>query len=92
MWVIFALIGVGAMIAILAYDRLTRAADADPQHSFNTNSQMWVRGALIPITLLFVLGSIFRPSGAVAILTTMFAILLVASIRKKQAPSEGLSG
>jgi dipeptide/tripeptide permease len=79
MWLLFTMIGVGSMIAIIAYDRLCRAAEANPAHSFNTRGHLWVRGALVPIVLALLVGSILAPSTALIIQLVMFTLLLVAS-------------
>ena len=52
MWLIFTLIGLGSMAAIMVYNRVIVAAEADPTHSLNVHGQFWVRLFLIPICLL----------------------------------------
>ena len=79
MWLMFTVIGVIPGIAILAYDRLCRAAEANSAHSFNTRGHLWVRGLLIPIVGALLVGCYFRPSLALGIQVWMFALLLVAS-------------
>lgn len=59
MWLVFTLIGVGSMIAILIYNRVVAAADANPEHRLNTHGSLWVRAFLIPICLLFVVANIY---------------------------------
>lgn len=83
MWLIFTLIGLGSLICIYLYDRLTKRAKRDPHHSFNTKGHLWVRGALIPIVSLLLLACYFRPSLALYIQTIMFSLLLVASFMPK---------
>src|SRR5690606_2768272 len=36
MWLVFTLIGLGSMLLLVIYDRVTRAASKNPAHSFNT--------------------------------------------------------
>ncbi len=79
MWVIFTLIGIGSLVCIFLYDRLTQHAKANPDHSFNTKGHLWVRGALIPIVSALAIASFWKPSLALIIQTVMFAMLLVAS-------------
>ena len=81
MWLVFTLIGIGSMVAILAYDRLCRAADANPAHSFNTRGHLWVRGALVPIVAALGIGCYLSPSGALWAQLVMFTLLLIASFR-----------
>jgi proton-dependent oligopeptide transporter, POT family len=59
MWLIFTLIGVGSMIAIIIYNKVVTAAEADPSHSFNTNGGFWVKAFLIPICLIFLGANIY---------------------------------
>ncbi|MDH5492458.1 MAG: MFS transporter [Myxococcales bacterium] len=79
MWIVFTLIGLGSMIMIVLYDRLTRAADADPQHTFNTHGHLWVRIALIPIVGALTLACFLQYSGAVLVQAVMFGLLFIAS-------------
>jgi len=79
MWGLFALIGVGSLVLLLAYDLVTRRAGADPAHPFNTRGIWWVRVALVPIVGAFFYASIFHFTGAVVVITVMFALLLAAS-------------
>ncbi len=96
MWLVFMLIGLASMVLLLVYDQVTRRAAANPQHSFNTKGQVWVRAGLVPIVVALGVGCWFRPSTALAIQTAMFALLLVASFvssaepQKKDAVSLGL--
>ena len=93
MWLMFTLIGLGSMVAIIAYDRLCRIADANPAHSFNTRGHLWVRGALVPIVGAFAIGCWYRPSTAVWIQLVMFTLLLIASFAPKlQADAEPVPG
>lgn len=59
MWLVFTLIGVGSMIAIMIYNKVVTAAEANPNHSFNTNGGFWVRAFLIPICLIFIGANIY---------------------------------
>lgn len=59
MWLLFTGIGLASMIAIIVYDKIVRAADADPKHSLNTKGAFWVNAFLIPICLLFVAANIY---------------------------------
>jgi len=80
MWQVFMWIGIASMVMILLYDRVTRAADANPNHSFNTRGQTWVRAALIPIVGAFAFAWYQRPNDySVAVLMMMFLLMLVAS-------------
>ncbi|MBC8288999.1 MAG: MFS transporter [Planctomycetes bacterium] len=59
MWKIFMLIGVGSMIAIIIYNKVVSAAEANPEHSLDTNGGFWVRAFLIPICLLFLVANVY---------------------------------
>lgn len=59
MWLVFTLIGVGSMIAIIVYNHVVTAAEANPNHSLNTHGGFWVRVFLIPICLLFIAANVY---------------------------------
>ena len=79
MWPLFTAIGGFSLVLLLAYDLVTRKASADPKHSFNTHGQWWVRAALVPIVGAFAYSTANHFTGAVLVLTIMFALLLGAS-------------
>lgn len=79
MWAIFTAIGVASMLALVVYDRVTRAAAANPAHSFNTKGHLWVRIALVPIVGALLVGTLMHGSLAAGVQTAMFGLLLVAS-------------
>lgn len=79
MWVLFTAIGGFSLVLLLAYDFVTRKASADPRHSFNTQGHWWVRIALVPIVGAFAYATVFHFTGAVLVLTIMFALLFGAS-------------
>lgn len=79
MWPLFTYIGLGSMVLIVLYDLVTRRANADPAHSFNTRGQVWVRAGLVPIVAAFAYATYAHFTGAVLVLTIMFALLFVAS-------------
>jgi len=84
MWLIFGAIGVGSMIALIVYNRLVCAADADPNHPFNTRGDTWVKAFLLPICALLITASYFLinrdgllQSTAIVLITLFFLIMLV---------------
>jgi hypothetical protein len=79
MWTTFTAIGLGAMVLVLIYDRVTAAAAKDPAHGFNVNGRRWVRYALMPIVLGWCIALYQAFSIAVLIQLIMFALLLGAS-------------
>ncbi len=88
MWTVFMIIGVASMLLLLVYDRIVRAADANPEHSFNTKGRRWVQIALVPIVGAFGWATWYRPGLAVALIMGLFALLLVASfIPENPAPA-----
>ena len=91
MWLVFALIGLGSMILLVAYDRVTRIADANPAFSFNTHGHMWVRVALVPIVGALIWAVFASYSHAVLVQAIMFGLLFVASffMRADDPPPAG---
>lgn len=89
MWLVFTLIGIGSLIAIIGYDRLTRIAAANPAHSFNTRGHLWVRGALVPIVVGLAVASYAKGSGAVYIQLALFSLLFLFSFAKQ--PSQAVA-
>ena len=79
MWLVFTIIGLASMVAIFVYDRITRAAQRDPQHPFNTQGHRWVQGMLAVLAVAFVAGTVLRPSIAVGAWAALFTLMLVAS-------------
>ena len=80
MWLVFTLIGAASMIAIMIYDRVVAAADRNPDHAFNTQGSMWVRAFLIPICLLFIVATWFKPSMGLALNAAFFTVMLLVSL------------
>lgn len=85
MWIIFAVIGAGSMLAVIIYNHFVKAADADPEHSFNTRGAMWVRSFLIPICVLLVVATIMQPSLGLGLNAFFFCMMLALSLAGKQA-------
>jgi dipeptide/tripeptide permease len=82
MWLIFTVIGVASMIAIMVYNRVVIAADANPAHSWNASTgsgNTGVRAFLIPICVLLFAATIYQPSLALALNTAFFLLMLVIS-------------
>ncbi|MCA9622521.1 MAG: MFS transporter [Myxococcales bacterium] len=82
MWKIFAAIGVGAMLLVIIYNQVTRAANDRPSHSFNTHGQRWVQIFLVPVVGAWLVACVYALSVAVVIQTVMFTLLLVASFAR----------
>lgn len=79
MWLVFTLIGLGSMVLLIGYDRVSRRALSDPAFSFNTQGHLWVRTALVPIVAGLVWATVSSFSAAVLVQAIMFGLLLVAS-------------
>jgi len=79
MWQLFFGIGVASMFLILIYDRVTRAAEKNPGHSFNVKGRRWVQVALFPICIALATAVALNFSAAVLIILAMFVALLIAS-------------
>jgi len=94
MWSVFTWIGLGSMVAIMIYNKVTTAADADEGHSFNTKGHVYVRMALVPIALafcwatwdkLFVQGKEFQDALAVSVQAVMFSLMAFVSFTRRRA-------
>ena len=94
MWSVFMWIGLGSMVAIMIYNKVTTAADADEGHSFNTKGHVYVRMALVPIALafcwatwdkLFVQGKEFQDALAVSVQAVMFSLMAFVSFTRRRA-------
>jgi len=82
MWLIFTMIGVASMFAIMVYNRVVTAADANPAHSWNASTgsgNTGVRAFLIPICILLFAATVYEPSLALALNTAFFLLMLVVS-------------
>lgn len=79
MWLVFMLIGVFSMLALVVYSHFVRRANRDPNHPLNQRGIVFVRVALVPIVLAFVITSIVAYSLALLIMTILFGALLVAA-------------
>ncbi len=88
MWPLFTYIGIASMVLVIGYTLVTRRANVDPDHSFNTHGQWWVRAALLPIVGAFAYSTYASFTGAVLVLTIMFALLLLASFLLPREPNE----
>jgi len=54
MWAIFAAIGVGSLLMLMAYNKVVNAANKDPKHHFNSYGNKWVLALLVPITFILI--------------------------------------
>ncbi|MDP6850127.1 MAG: MFS transporter [Planctomycetota bacterium] len=89
MWSVFTWIGVGSLLLIMLYNKVTTDADQNPDHSFNKNGANWVRMALVPIVLLLiwasydrvvVQGKEIKDSLAVIVQAVMFGMMLAVAL------------
>lgn len=51
MWTVFALIGLGSMLALIIYNHFVKKADEKADHSFNVHGDRWVLGFLVPLVV-----------------------------------------
>ncbi len=98
MWEVFTWIGVGSLILIMLYNKVTTAADKNPDHPFNTKGHIWVRAALIPIVAvllwatynnLVVKEKSIQDSLAVIVQAVMFGMMLAVSLTTKPITTKG---
>jgi POT family proton-dependent oligopeptide transporter len=88
MWLTFTLIGVASMLAIVVYNYVIRAADANPSHSLNTHGRLWVQLFLVPICVLFLVAFYFDRSLGLLLNTAFFLLLLLVSWVGRENESE----
>jgi dipeptide/tripeptide permease len=84
MWIIFGLIGVGSLIALIIYNRLVCAADADPNHPFNTRGHIWVKTCLVPISAILIAASCLFPSTGLILITLFFCMMMIFAFAEKK--------
>jgi proton-dependent oligopeptide transporter, POT family len=82
MWLVFGLIGVSSLISLIIYNHFVTAANADPNHSFNTRGDMWVKAFLYPICVIMIISSFFFPSTGLILNTLFFCMMAVIAMRK----------
>jgi proton-dependent oligopeptide transporter, POT family len=82
MWFIFGLIGTGSLVALVIYNRVVSAADANPNHPFNTRGDLWVKVFLVPICLIMAVASCIHPSAGLILNTLFFWIMLALSMAR----------
>jgi dipeptide/tripeptide permease len=95
MWAIFTAIGVGSMVLLIIYNQLILAAEANPNHTFNTRGRLWVQAGIVPVLVIFLWASFAKGSGAIYVWTALFAIMLVASFltdEESHEPTAPVSG
>jgi proton-dependent oligopeptide transporter, POT family len=83
MWLVFGLIGVGSLISLMIYNHFVTAANANPNHSFNTRGDMWVKVFLYPICAIMIISSFFFPSTGLILNTLFFCMMGVIAMRKR---------
>jgi MFS family permease len=84
MWYVFGMIGVGSMVALIVYNRLIAAANANPNHPLNTHGDVWVKTCLVPISALLIAASCFFPSTGLILITLFFCMMLVFAFTGKK--------
>ena len=68
------------MFAIVLYNVVVRAADVEEDHWFNRRGQTWVRRALVPICLLMLGATLYKPSIGLGLNAVFFVCLLIVAI------------
>jgi hypothetical protein len=74
------------MIAIMIYNKVVTAANAKPDHSFNTNGQRYVTLALAPISLAFWFGAYLLDFNDLATIVQgiLFSSLWIISLKMQR--------
>ena len=93
-WLVFTLIGVASLVAIVVYNVVVQAADRNPDHWFNRRGNLWVTRFLLPICLLMLAATIYRPSMGLTLNTAFFGLMLVVALTRQmpgqpEAPANG---
>ncbi len=88
MWLIFCLIGLGSAAMLFVYDRIVKAANEDPAHSFNTQSRLWVRVGSGLILLVFAYGVFTTWAGALVVLGSLFLAIFFGTYSKDAIEAE----
>ena len=60
MWTLFAAIGIGSLLMLTIYNKVVNAANKNPDHNFNVHGERWVRGFLIPISVILIGVTVWR--------------------------------
>jgi proton-dependent oligopeptide transporter, POT family len=89
LWFLFGAIGVGSMIALIIYNHFVLAADANPNHSFNTRGDFWVKVFLVPVCLILVAATIRHPSMGLGLNTAFFCMMLGFAFTKQKTSPTG---
>lgn len=92
MWMLFMAIGIGSLLMLVAYDRVTTAAARNPEHSFNTRGAVWVRSALVPVILAFVYANVLEWSLALIVLMMMFTAMFIYTFVPERPMAEAPGG
>ena len=79
MWIVFAMIGLGSLLFLCAYNHVIKASLKDPNHSFNRRGNLWVQCFLIPIAATFMYFTWEHFSLALLLNTLFFSLMLVIS-------------
>ncbi|HEX5790002.1 MAG TPA: MFS transporter, partial [Luteolibacter sp.] len=87
MWLIFALIGLGSLLILCAYNKVVGAAENNPDHAFNRKGELWVQFLLVPIAGIFIYATCVWFSLALLLNTVFFSMMLVISFLPKSLRS-----
>ena len=91
-WYVFTAIGAASLVAIVLYNVVVQAADTDPGHSFNRRGPAWVKRFLLPICLLMVAGTIYKPSLGLGLNAAFFLLMLFVSLWDHPKEPEHMTG
>jgi len=87
MWTIFAIIGLGSLLILHVYNKVMTASKDKPDHFFNTRGHFLVQVFLIPIAIIFIVGTWFWFSWAMMLNTAFFLMMMVISFLPKHMRS-----
>ena len=83
MWFVFGSIGVASMIALVIYNKVVTAANANPDHSFNKRGDAWVKGFLVPINITLLVCGVVYVSIGLALNALFFWMMLAFAFSRK---------
>ena len=84
LWYLFGAIGLGSLITLFIYNHVITASEKNPEHSFNTRGDFWVKAFLIPVSIVLVIATIRHFSVGLLLNTLFFCMMLVFALTGKK--------
>jgi dipeptide/tripeptide permease len=87
-WYLFGAIGLASRLGLVAYNRIIKASETDPGHSFNTKGDFWVKLFLYPVTVLLVAATVWKFSTGLLLNTLFFVLMSIFALTGKKASAD----